>query len=90
MLFDRWRDEDRANPLCDDDRNVSLFGWLGVYALMLMPVINIVILIYWSIHTKKIPVSQANWARATLIFLTCLAISVGLFVGFCLFAESMG
>lgn len=90
MLFDRWKDEDRANPLCDDDRHVSLFGWLGIYCLMLIPVINIGILIYWSINTKISPVSKVNWARATLIFLTCLTISVGLFAGFCLWAKSMG
>lgn len=90
MLFDRWKDEDRANPLCDDDRHVSLFGWLGIYVLMLMPVVNIVMLVYWSIRTRDIPVSQVNWARATLILLTCMVVTVTLFVGFCFWAKSMG
>lgn len=90
MFFDRWMDEDRVNPACDDDRHVSLFGWLGIYCLVLMPVINIGILIYWSVNTKISPVSKVNWVRATLIMLVCFAFAAGLLIGFCFWAKSMG
>ena len=45
---------------------VSTGDWLVTKFLMQIPIINIVLLLFWSFH-KDQNYNKANWAKATLI-----------------------
>ncbi len=79
MFFNRWMQEDRNNPACNDDSNVSLHDWLATYCLLIIPVVNIVLIIYWSCNSKMYPASKVNWARASLIILFFTTVMTGVF-----------
>jgi len=45
---------------------VPVEEWLITKFLMLIPIINIILLLFWSFN-KKENLNKANWAKATLI-----------------------
>lgn len=61
-----------------ENKPTSLLGWLGMYAILLVPFANIILLLIWA-FSNTTPASRKNWARATLIVLVFLFI---LFVGY--------
>ena len=60
------------------EKPTSLLGWLGMYAILLVPFANIILLLIWA-FSDATPSGKKNWARATLIFLLFIFI---LFVGY--------
>ncbi len=48
------------------DKPVSFLNWLGSYALLMVPFLNIIMLFIWA-FSYNTPVSKRNWARVTLI-----------------------
>ncbi len=60
------------------EKPTSLLGWIGMYAILLVPFANIILLLIWA-FSDTTPASKKNWARATLIFMVFLFI---LFVGY--------
>ncbi len=57
------------------EKPTSLLGWIGMYAILLVPFANIILLMVWA-FSDSTPVSKRNWARATLIFLVFLFILI--------------
>lgn len=47
---------------------LSTGRYIGIFLLMLIPVVNLVLLIAWSFGASK-NINKINWARATLIFI---------------------
>lgn len=50
------------------DKVYSMLQWLGTLLLMFIPVVNVILLIYWSL-SSKVNRNKRNWAVASLIFL---------------------
>ena len=46
---------------------VSVGNWMLTYLLMCIPLVNIVMLFVWA-FSGSTPVSKANWAKASLIW----------------------
>lgn len=49
-------------------RPVTVGNWLLTYLLMCIPVVNLVLLLVWAFGSET-PVSKANWAKASLIWM---------------------
>lgn len=47
---------------------VSLGDWIVTMILMMIPFVNIIMLLIWAFSSNT-PVSKANWAKASLIFM---------------------
>lgn len=47
---------------------VTLGDWIITMLLICIPIVNIVMLFVWA-FTSSTPVSKANWAKASLIFM---------------------
>ena len=61
---------------------VTIGNWMLTYLLMGIPVINIILLFAWAFGDNT-PISKANWAKASLIWMIIgIAFSVLLFVVF--------
>lgn len=68
---------------------ISVAGWIGIFFLMMIPVINIILLIVWSCGGCR-KVAKTQFARAALIMiLICLVIIIALVlvVRFVIFPE---
>ena len=47
---------------------VSLGDWLITMLIMLIPFVNFIMLFVWAFSSST-PVSKANWAKASLVFM---------------------
>lgn len=47
---------------------VGVGDWMVTYLLMCIPVVNIILLFVWAFGDNT-PVSKANWAKASLLWL---------------------
>lgn len=47
---------------------VSVGNWMLTYLLMCIPIVNLILLIVWAFGSNT-PVSKANWAKASLIWM---------------------
>jgi uncharacterized membrane protein YvbJ len=65
------------------EKPISFREWIGFYALLLVPILNIVILTIWA-FSYSTPENKKTWARATLIFIVIVYLIL-----FSLFVESM-
>ncbi len=77
-FFSRTYTEPASNmmagmPQTATEQPTSLLGWLGRYAVLFVPFVNIVMLLVWA-FSNTTPVNKKNWARATLIFLAVVFI----------------
>ncbi len=50
----------------DTEKPISFLNWLGSYALLMVPFVNIIMLFIWA-FSYNTPASKKNWARVTLI-----------------------
>ena len=51
-----------------ENREVSVGNWMLVYVLMCIPFVNLIMLFVWAFGSGA-PASQANWAKATLLWM---------------------
>ena len=63
-----------------EDREITIGNWILIYLLMCIPLVNLIMLFVWAFGSSA-PVSQANWAKAQLIFMLLLIVVVFLFGG---------
>ncbi len=47
---------------------VSLGDWLITMVIMIIPLVNFIMLFVWAFSSST-PVSKANWAKASLVFM---------------------
>lgn len=47
---------------------VSLGDWLITMLIMIIPLVNFIMLFVWAFSSST-PVSKANWAKASLVFM---------------------
>lgn len=47
---------------------VSVGNWMLTYLLMCIPIVNLILLFVWAFGSNT-PVSKANWAKASLIWM---------------------
>lgn len=47
---------------------VTIGDWIITMLLMCIPLVNLILLLVWAFGSSA-PVSKANWAKATLIFM---------------------
>ena len=47
---------------------VSVGNWMLTYLLMCIPIVNLILLLVWAFGSGA-PVSKANWAKASLIWM---------------------
>lgn len=59
-------------------RPVTVGNWIVTFLLMMIPLVNIVLLFVWGFGSNT-PVSKANWAKATLIW---ILIGIAIYVFF--------
>ena len=85
-MFNKWiNTPQRENWEKDFDNNevVSVREWIATVLLMVIPVINIAMLIYWAFaDNTTTPANKVNWARASLIVCTAVLIASALSAGF--------
>ena len=63
-------------------RPVTIGNWMLTYLLMCIPLVNIILLFVWAFGSNT-PVSKANWAKSSLIWMVIgIAFYVLLFVVF--------
>ena len=55
----------------EKEQTITFFEWIRFYAVLLVPIANIVMLVIWA-FSYDTPVNKKNWARATLIFMVVL------------------
>ena len=55
---------------------VTVGNWLLTYLLMCIPFVNIIMLFVWAFSSNT-PVSKANWAKASLIW---MLIMIGFYI----------
>ncbi len=61
-------------------RPVTIGNWMLTYLLMCIPLVNVILLFVWAFGSNT-PVSKANWAKASLIWMVIgIAFYVLLFV----------
>ncbi|MBN2211334.1 MAG: hypothetical protein JW709_08055 [Sedimentisphaerales bacterium] len=49
-------------------RPVSVGDWMVTYLLMCIPIVNLIMLFVWAFGGGT-PVSKANWAKASLVWM---------------------
>ena len=75
-MFQKWIDADPIDEELNDNSIVTVREWMAAMMVMVIPVINIVMLVYWAYADKSLtPVSKVNWARGTLIVLVTVVIA---------------
>lgn len=75
---------------CQDNRVVSVREWMAMLAITLIPVLNIIMLLGWAFTDKELtPANKVNWARATILLLIILFITIGIIAGFFLLGWSV-
>ena len=60
--------------------SVTIGDWIITMILMCIPFVNFIMLLVWAFSAGT-PVSKANWAKATLIFMLIGFVLVILFSG---------
>lgn len=81
-MFRKWIDESEFDGKNDfyDNSVMSVRQWIAVLGIMIIPVVNIIMIFWWAFSNKEtINSNKVNWARAMLIVLTVLLISISLF-----------
>ncbi len=81
-MFRKWIDESEFDGKNDfyDNSVMSVRQWIAVLGIMIIPVVNIIMIFWWAFSKKEtINSNKVNWARAMLIVLTVLLISISLF-----------
>ena len=63
---------------------VSVGSWMLTYLLMCIPLVNLIMLFVWA-FSGSTPVSKANWAKASLIWMV-IAIVLWFVFGAAMFA----
>jgi len=77
-MVGKWL-EDEPTERYEKTDFVSVKQWLAILLVTIMPVLNIVMLLGWALHNvDERPASLVNWARAMLIMMCLLAVSVAL------------
>ena len=56
-----------------ENREVSVGNWMVVYILMCIPLVNLIMLFVWAFGSGA-PASQANWAKATLLWMVIFTV----------------
>ena len=56
-----------------DNREVTVGNWMLVYVLMCIPLVNLIMLFVWAFGSSA-PASQANWAKATLLWMVIFTV----------------
>lgn len=75
---------------CQGNRVVSVREWVAMLVITLIPVLNIIMLVGWAFANKDlIPANKVNWARATIILLIILFITIGIVAGLFLLGWSI-
>lgn len=59
---------------------VTIGDWIITMILMCIPVVNFIMLLVWA-FSNSTPVSKANWAKASLIFMVIGFVLLILFWG---------
>ena len=59
---------------------ISTLGWLGIFLLLLIPIVNVILLIVWAVGGSQ-KATKRSFARATLIFLV-ISIILGAAAGY--------
>lgn len=68
------------------EKPISFAEWIGFYAVLLVPILNIVVLAIWAFGYNT-TASKKNWARATLIFIIVVSlILITLFIQWMIYA----
>ena len=84
-MFRKWIDEPRREEWekdFDNNEVVSVRDWMATVMLMIIPLVNIVMLVWWALADKTItPANKVNWARGTLIVLAALLAGAGISFG---------
>jgi len=87
-MFGKWIYEsefDKTNDFLDNSV-MSVHQWLAVLSIMMIPVVNVVMIFLWAFAKKELYNSnKVNLARAILIMLTTLLISIVLLGGILFF-----
>ncbi|MBP7276241.1 MAG: hypothetical protein KBA51_08575 [Kiritimatiellae bacterium] len=52
---------------------VSVGSWMLTYLLMCIPLVNLIMLFVWA-FSGSTPVSKANWAKASLIWMVIVIV----------------
>ncbi len=85
-MFSKWIDESEREEWLkdfDNDEVVTVREWLATLLVLFCPGLNLVMIFVWAFSNKEItPANKVNLARACVIFLTCLIITLALVVGF--------
>ena len=77
-MFGKWFEDEPAKRYEKNDF-VSVKQWLAILLVTIMPVLNIVMLLGWALrNVDERPASLVNWARAMLIMMCLLTVSVAL------------
>jgi Uncharacterized Zn-finger containing protein len=67
-------------PVTDTrNRTISTIEWIGIYILLMLPIINIIVLIVWAM-SSTCRLSLRNYARAMLIIMVIMFI-LGIIIG---------
>lgn len=51
-----------------EEKPVGVGNWMVTYLLMCIPLVNLILLLVWAFGSNT-PVSKANWAKATLLWM---------------------
>lgn len=92
-MFHKWIEDPESKDCmqeCQDNRVVSVREWMAMLVITLIPVLNIIMLLGWAFTNKDlIPANKVNWARATIILLTVIFITIGIVASFFFLGWSM-
>ena len=81
MFFRKWIDESEFDGKNDfyDNSVMSVRQWMATLAIMLIPGVNIIMLLWWAFANKELaPSNKVNWARASIIVLTMILFAIGI------------
>ncbi len=92
-MFHKWIEDPESKDCmqeCQDNRVLSVREWMAMLVITLIPVLNIIMLLGWAFANKDlIPANKVNWARATIILLTVIFITIGIVASFFFLGWSM-
>ena len=79
-MFGKWLEDEPAERYEKNDF-VSVKQWLAILLVTITPALNIVMLLGWALrNVDERPASMVNFAKAMLIMMCILAVSVALAV----------
>tara|TARA_B100000965_G_C19024264_1_gene512407 strand:+ start:241 stop:459 length:219 start_codon:yes stop_codon:yes gene_type:complete len=64
----------------DNNRVITVGNWIVVFILMAIPLVNLIMLFVWAFGSGA-PESQANFAKAYLLFLAIFVVLWFVFIG---------